>query len=115
MPTTAQSELMGSVIGALVYSTASPGAASVRTTVEPVTFFIYSTHSVPIFRRRPKVVGLPCVRVSSIARTNSACAICNSRALLCLAAAKDTTTTAAFMPHCVPLDILGSCMYVAMF
>jgi hypothetical protein len=42
MPTTAQSVLMGSVIGALVYSTASPGATSVRTrTGQHESLFMY--------------------------------------------------------------------------
>jgi hypothetical protein len=84
MPIIARSVPMGNVIGALAYSTPSPGVAS--------------------------AVRPPGAPASFIARTGSACAICNSRAALCLVAAKNTMTTAAFMGGCFSLDMLGSCI-----
>jgi hypothetical protein len=46
---------------------------------------------------RTQAAGPPGARVSSIARTDSACAIYNNRALPCPVEAKDTTITAIFM------------------
>ena len=111
MRTMSQSVLMGNVIGALAYSTASPGVSFVRSgTDKPNCGPRFVILTLCPFRSQAAVP--PGARAWSIARTGSACVICINMAPLIPLAVKAMTITASFMARCLSPDMLGSCMYV---
>ena len=63
---------------------------------------------------RPQAVGPSGARVSSLARPDSACAVCSTMANVYRTGALHGAATATFMPYRSLLDILATCRYVGM-
>ena len=112
MRTMLQSVPMGNVIGALACSTASPDVSFVRSGTDRPNLGHPRFVILTVCPFRPQAAIPPVARAWYIARTGSACAICNNMAPLIPLAAKAMTITASFMARWLSPDMLGSCMYV---